>query len=193
MIPPVLELLRNFLCLARSSLPFVREDRAHRHEIEEDQRGRIETNPSKCRQAVPCDQSDAGDANQQQSEADRQCVALVGPRADGFWLNRIHQRQDDEVEHAAAEYIAQCDVRQGGECCGTESGEQLRKARGRGEQDDADPASTQTRLFSESPYRARRTSARTMTSAVAANWTQIIGWRSHAAVSGCHLALRHVR
>ena len=31
---------------------------------------------------------------------------------------------------------------------------------------------------STSPYRARRTPARTMTSAVAANWTQIIGWRS---------------
>ena len=114
------------------------------------------------------------------SEADGQCVALMGLRAEGFGLNSIHQRQDDEVEHAAAEHIAQRDVRQRGECRGAEPGEQLRKARRRGEQDDADPASTQSRLLSEHVpvSRQARAGENNDERGLAANWTQIIPLRS---------------
>jgi hypothetical protein len=90
---------------------FVRENHAHRHEIQGDQHRRIEPNPSEGRQAVIGDQSNAGDTNQQEAEADGQGVTLVRPRANGFGLNRIHQRQDEEVEHAAPQHIAECDVR----------------------------------------------------------------------------------
>ena len=79
-------------------------------------------------------------------------TALVCARADGFRLHGVHERQDEQVEHAAAQHIAERDVRQRGECRCAETGEQLREARGRGEQDDADPASTQPRFS----LRARR-------------------------------------
>jgi hypothetical protein len=55
---------------------------------------------------VSRDKSDAGDTDQQQPKADGQGVTLVSPRTDRFRLNGIHQRQDDEVEHAAAQDIA---------------------------------------------------------------------------------------
>ena len=106
MISPILELLRDFLCLSRSPVLFVGEDHAHRHEIQGDEHRRIDADPSDGRKSMICDKSDAGDTDQQQSEADGQRVTLVGPGADGLRLNGIHQRQDDEVEHAAAQYIS---------------------------------------------------------------------------------------
>ena len=54
---------------------------------------------------------DTGDTNQQEAETDGQGVTLVRLCANGFGLDRIHQRQDEEVEHAAPQHIAECDVR----------------------------------------------------------------------------------
>ena len=78
-----MQFLGDFLRLPLPPLLFVCENHAHRHEIQDDQHGRIEADPSEGRQAVIGRQSDTGDTNQQQSEADGQGVALVGPRVMG--------------------------------------------------------------------------------------------------------------
>ena len=89
--------------------------------------------------------------------------------------------EDQQIEHAAAEDVPYCDIGEGGQRRRTEAGEQFRQAGGRRKEHHADPAAPETGLFAEHvPYRARRTPAKTMTSAVARNWIQIIVRRLRA-------------
>ena len=70
-------------------------------------------------------------------------------RADRFRMNGIHERQDEQIEHAAAQNVAERNIRQRRERGCAESSEQLRETRCRREQDDANPAPTQSALLPE--------------------------------------------
>lgn len=130
-------------------MPLVGEDHAHRNENNDEQERRVEADPAQRGQAVAAEQPEAGDPEHQQAEADGQRVALVRGGGQGLGLDGVHERQDEQVEHAAAEHVADRDVGQRRQRRGAEAGEQLRQAGGRRQQDHADPAAPEAGLLAE--------------------------------------------
>ena len=89
----------------------MREDHTHGDEVQRDQQQGGQRHPPKGGQPRPDEQAETGDAEQQQTEPDGQRVTLVGTGADRFGLHGVYERQDEQIEHAAAQDVAHGDVR----------------------------------------------------------------------------------
>ena len=123
----VLQLPCHFARFARAPLALVREDHPHADEVHDDEHGRVETNPSDRWYLRVTDQTETGDADEHQAEPDGERMALVaGP--EGLGLHRVHQRENQEIEHAAAQDIAHGNIGEWGQGRRAETREQFRQA-----------------------------------------------------------------
>lgn len=108
----IVEFRGDLTGLRASDMPFVSEDDPNGDEIEDHQDGGRQTDPTDRRDMVGGEQPYPCDADEKQAESHRQGMTLVRTCAQRFRVNRVHHRQDHQVEHAAAEDIAQRDVRE---------------------------------------------------------------------------------
>ena len=141
--------LRGALDEGLAMLALIGEHGAHGEEVETDEDRRVEADMADgvVGTMVGDEQVHAGEADQNDAKARRQNVALMRPPIDRHLpIHEVDGNQDQEVEDAAAENVANGDVRLISHGHGADARDQLGKRGDRAKQDQADPISGDTGL-----------------------------------------------
>lgn len=165
-----MELLRDLLRFPHSPLPFMREDEPHADEIHGNERRRIESDPSNRWQSRTAEQTETGNADEDQPEPERRAWPWCARVLSGSgWTASMNERiirlnmqlprtSPTAMSGRAASAVAPKPVNSSGRLVVAASSTTPIQLRPR---PDFSP--------STSPYRASRTPAKTMTVAVARN------------------------